>query len=87
MQVAPALTCCENHMHITDSTQIGAGDLESKQAEAARLKKERHEMEKKLKLYESKVLQSDQSDGQSMAEKAAAREAFLQQKRVELESR
>lgn len=66
---------------------VSSGDLESKQAEAARLKRERHEMEKKLKLYESKVLQADQSDGESMAEKAAAREAFLQQKRVELESR
>lgn len=66
---------------------MSSGDLESKQAEAARLKRERHEMEKKLKLYESKVLQADQSDGESMAEKAAAREAFLQQKRVELESR
>lgn len=44
-------------------------------------------MEKKLKLYESKLLQSDQTDGESMAEKAAAREAFLQQKREELECR
>lgn len=51
------------------------------------MKKERHEMEKKLKLYESKILQSSQNDGKTMAEQAAAREAFVQQKRVELESR
>lgn len=86
-QVEPALIFAVTNMRIDDNVQFHSGDLESKQAEAARLKKERHEMEKKLKLYESKVLQSDQSDGESMAEKASAREAFLQQKRLELESR
>jgi hypothetical protein len=63
------------------------GNLESKQAEAERLRKERTEMEKKLKLYESKILHSENNDVESMAQKAAEREAQLKQKREELEKR
>lgn len=66
---------------------LGAGNLESKQAEAERLRKERTEMEKKLKLYESKILQSENNDVEAMAQKAAEREAQLKQKREQLEKR
>jgi hypothetical protein len=68
-------------------TGFVAGDLETKQAEAERLRKERTEMEKKLKLYESKILQSEHQDGKSMAEKASEREALLKRKQDELQKR
>ena len=44
-------------------------------------------MEKKLKLYESKILHSENNDVEAMAQKAAEREAQLKQKREELEKR
>lgn len=80
--------------HYFDTSQrmkessVCTGNLESKQAEAERLRKERTEMEKKLKLYESKILHSENNDGvELMAQKAAEREAQLKQKREELEKR
>lgn len=66
---------------------LRAGNLESKQAEAERLRKERTNMEKKLKLYESKILHSENNDVEAMAQKAAEREVQLKQKREELEKR
>ena len=44
-------------------------------------------MEKKLKLYESKILHSENNDVEAMAQKAAEREAQLKQKREQLEKR
>lgn len=44
-------------------------------------------MEKKLKLYESKILHSENNDIESMAQKAAEREAQLKQKQEELQKR
>lgn len=64
-----------------------AGDLESKQAEAARLKAEQAAVLKRLKLYESKILQSNSSGGKSLVDKAAEREAQLAKKQLELERR
>ena len=64
-----------------------ADDLASKQAEAEKLRKERTDMEKKLKLYDSKILQSEHQDGKSMADKAAEREAVLKRKQTELQQR
>jgi hypothetical protein len=79
--------CNRDKKSQTTWCNVKAGNLESKQAEAERLRKERTDMEKKLKLYESKILHSDTNDVESMAQKAAEREMQLKHKREELEKR
>jgi hypothetical protein len=79
---AVAFICCRHCM-----CARCAGNLEQKQAEAARLKHERVEMMKRLKLYESKILQSENEDGKSLVEKAHEREEQLKKKQEELECR
>lgn len=63
------------------------GDLESKQAEAAQLKAEQQKLLQRLKLYESKVLQSGENGTNALVEKAREREVQLQKKQEELERR
>lgn len=65
----------------------GAGTLEEQHAAAEQAKANREKMLKKLKNYESKILQSEKQGGKSLVEIAKEKELRLKQQRDELEKR
>lgn len=64
-----------------------AGTLEEQHAAADQAKADREKMLKKLKMYESKIIQSEKEGGKSLVEIAQEKELRLQEQREELEKR